>query len=249
MAGSYPYDVFLSHSSKDKPTVRALAERLKADGLRVWLDEWVIQPGDPIFQKVQQGLQESRVLLLFMSRKAFRSDWVTLEHQTILFRDPTNKERRFIPIRLDDTEPPDVLRQFAYIDWRKVSKAEYARLLQVCSRTEGAGSPKPPRPKEKSQFILRGHADSVYGVAVTADGRLAVSGSHDNTVRVWDLERRACLAILQGHESRVDGVAVTAASPSRAPTTTRCGCGTCPRFCPQNMCHRTGSVTPMPRSC
>lgn len=40
----FTYDVFLSHSSADKPIVRALAERLRADGLRVWFDERIIQP-------------------------------------------------------------------------------------------------------------------------------------------------------------------------------------------------------------
>jgi hypothetical protein len=31
MADNFQYDVFLSHSSKDKPVVRELAQRLKAD--------------------------------------------------------------------------------------------------------------------------------------------------------------------------------------------------------------------------
>ena len=35
--------------------------------------------------------------------------------------------------------------------------------------------------------VLEGHEDPVLGVAVTADGRRAVSGSYDMTVRVWDL--------------------------------------------------------------
>jgi hypothetical protein len=30
----FEYDVFLSHSSKDKPAVRKLAERLHGDGLK-----------------------------------------------------------------------------------------------------------------------------------------------------------------------------------------------------------------------
>ena len=39
-----------------------------------------------------------------MSADAFGSDWVTLERHTALFRDPTNAQRRFIPLRLDDAE-------------------------------------------------------------------------------------------------------------------------------------------------
>jgi GTPase SAR1 family protein/DNA-directed RNA polymerase subunit RPC12/RpoP len=97
MSNNFQYDVFVSHSSGDKPAVLELAERLKADGLRVWLDEWQIQPGDMIGLKINQGLEQSRILLLVMSANASESEWVTFESQTILFNDPTNQQRRFIP--------------------------------------------------------------------------------------------------------------------------------------------------------
>jgi len=54
MSTHFDYDVFISHSSKDKPVVRKLGNRLKKDGLRVWLDDRVIQPGDMIVFKIQQ---------------------------------------------------------------------------------------------------------------------------------------------------------------------------------------------------
>jgi WD40 repeat protein len=41
---------------------------------------------------------------------------------------------------------------------------------------------------------LEGHTDEVTNVAVSADGRLAVSGSADLTVRVWDLAGGRCVA-------------------------------------------------------
>ena len=97
----FPYDVFLSHSAKDKPVVRDVAERLKKDGLRVWFDEWEIRPGDSIPAKIEEGLERSRVLVLCMSANAFGSDWAQLESATFRFRDPLNKERRFLPLRLD----------------------------------------------------------------------------------------------------------------------------------------------------
>ena len=37
-----------------------------------------------------------------MSANAFGSDWAQLESGTFRFRDPLNKERRFLPLRLDD---------------------------------------------------------------------------------------------------------------------------------------------------
>ncbi len=102
MPDEFQYDVFLSHSAKDKAVVRPLAERLRKDGVKVWFDEWVLKPGDSIPAKIEEGLERSRVLVLCMSANAFGSDWAQLESGTFRFRDPLNKERRFIPLRLDD---------------------------------------------------------------------------------------------------------------------------------------------------
>lgn len=41
MSDIFRFDVLLSHSSKDKPVVRDIAERLKKDGVKAWFDEWV----------------------------------------------------------------------------------------------------------------------------------------------------------------------------------------------------------------
>jgi len=105
MSDPFAYDVFLSHSSKDKAAVRALAERLRKDGLTVWFDEWVLKPGDNIPAKIDEGLERSRVLVLCMSANAFGSDWAQLESGTFRFRDPLNKDRRFIPcVNCDDPD-------------------------------------------------------------------------------------------------------------------------------------------------
>jgi WD40 repeat protein len=58
--------------------------------------------------------------------------------------------------------------------------------------------------------ILNGHGGRVHAVAVTADGRRAVSGSEDGTVRVWDLEAGTAVHALTGHHAEVHAVAVSA---------------------------------------
>ena len=62
MGQKFEFDVFLSHSTKDKAVVRPLAERLRKDGLKVWFDEWALKPGDSIPAKIEEGLEHSRVL-------------------------------------------------------------------------------------------------------------------------------------------------------------------------------------------
>jgi hypothetical protein len=118
MSVEFQYDVFLSHSAKDRAVVRPLAERLRQDGLHVWFDEWVLKPGDHLPAKIEEGLEHSRVLVLCMSAPAFGSDWARLESYTFRFRDPLNRQRRFIPLRLDDAPIKGSLAQFLYIDWR-----------------------------------------------------------------------------------------------------------------------------------
>ena len=151
---AFDYDVFLSYSSRDKKAVRALAKRLKDDGLRVWLDDWVIQPGDPISLKIQRGLEASRILLMCMSEAYFDSEWATLEHHTLLFRDPTNAQRRFIPLLLADCAPPDIIAQFAHIDWRTPSDESYARLLDACRGGEAETVELVPQEEQVDQAAM-----------------------------------------------------------------------------------------------
>jgi hypothetical protein len=103
----------------------------------VWFDEWVLKPGDSIPAKIEEGLEHSRVLALCMSANAFGSDWAQLEAGTFRFRDPLNKERRFIPLRLDDAPIKGSLTQFIYIDWRPAAdrEQEYMKLLAACQPT------------------------------------------------------------------------------------------------------------------
>jgi hypothetical protein len=109
MPNPFQYDVFLSHRAKDNAVVRALAERLRKDGLKVWFDEWEIakardpqrmtgaglQPSEFSLQPlIEDGLEHSRVLVLCMSANAFGSDPDAsgLEAGTFRLRDPLNQE-------------------------------------------------------------------------------------------------------------------------------------------------------------
>src|SRR5262249_30792083 len=46
---------------------------------------------------------------------------------------------------------------------------------------------------------FEGHADTVTAVALTADGRFALSGSLDRTGKVWQLADGRCLRTFEGH--------------------------------------------------
>jgi WD40 repeat protein/transcriptional regulator with XRE-family HTH domain len=52
-----------------------------------------------------------------------------------------------------------------------------------------------------------GHTDWVRSVALSPDGKKVASGSHDQTIRLWDTQTGQCLRVLQDHTNRVRSVA------------------------------------------
>ncbi|MGZ8347811.1 MAG: TIR domain-containing protein, partial [Allosphingosinicella sp.] len=71
--------VFVSHSSKDKPAVEALAEALRARGIDVWLDKWEIGAGDDIVAKINEGLDKAGCGIIVFSKQSWESLWVRAE--------------------------------------------------------------------------------------------------------------------------------------------------------------------------
>jgi WD40 repeat protein len=55
--------------------------------------------------------------------------------------------------------------------------------------------------------MLEAHSSGVHSVAFSPDGKQVVSGSADQTVRLWDAATGAALQTLVGHSDRVTSVA------------------------------------------
>ncbi len=64
----------------------------------------------------------------------------------------------------------------------------------------------------QTRDLLRGHIGEVYGVALSADGRIGATGAVDATVRLWNVTNPAEQARYTDHRGRITGLALTGTS-------------------------------------
>ena len=110
--------VFCSHRGIDKPAVEDFARRLREAGIDAWLDKWEIAPGDNIVARMEEGLRDCDLALIFFS-KAYdpkRPDegrWFHAEVRSLISR-RIEGGCRVIPVMLDaDVDLPVFLKPLA----------------------------------------------------------------------------------------------------------------------------------------
>jgi len=114
--GRHP-NVFLSHSSADKTFVRKLANDLNVCEIDVWLDEWEIQPGDSIFQAINEGIGSSKYVALIISKSFLESKWSTEEVESAFSKQIEQNNKVILPILLEKVEIPYLLKGKLYISF------------------------------------------------------------------------------------------------------------------------------------
>lgn len=133
------HKIFLSHNHKDKPLVEAIALKL-ADIFgqeQVFYDSWSIKPGDGIIDQMNKGLEAPEYVFFFVSANSLESGMVKLEWQNALYAASKGKTR-IVPVRVDGSEMPAVLRQTLFIDMHTVG-LEVA-IAQIVAVTQGSAS-------------------------------------------------------------------------------------------------------------
>ena len=115
--------VFLSHSSNDKPRIKRIKKDLESHQIECWVDEEEIPFGGSITEYIERGLNESEIIMVFLSKNSVHSQWVKTEWQTKFF-DQVNKNKiTVIPVLLEKCDIPPMLKGRRYVDFS--IKSEY----------------------------------------------------------------------------------------------------------------------------
>ena len=110
--------IFISYSRTDADAARDISRTLSQAGLEPWLDTVEIGPGDSFLERMNEGLREASYVLLLLSNASLTSRWVTREWMSAMASGRTV----IVPILLENVEPPPLLRDILYIDFRDRSR-------------------------------------------------------------------------------------------------------------------------------
>ena len=175
--------VFLSHSTKDKQFVQTLAAELKAEKIESWLCEIDIEFGDNFVAKIEEGLRDADLTVLFWSPEAARSDWTRLEWTSVTDREISESRTRLGVVLLRYCEMPQLLRvkhridartdpekaRHEIIDWIKRLR-DMRRLAET--KAPGVFLPDPPQ-----DFVGRTEAlEMLYAALVEKQNKILLYG-------------------------------------------------------------------------
>lgn len=93
------YDAFISHASEDKDDfVRPLAQRLDAEHISVWYDEFELKVGDSLRRSIDRGLAQSRFGIVVLSPSFLSKQWPQRELDGLVARETASGTRVILPI-------------------------------------------------------------------------------------------------------------------------------------------------------
>lgn len=123
--------VFLCHSSEDKPRVRQLYQQLIKDGISPWLDEEDLLPGYDWQLEIPKAVQNSDVVLVCLSKDSVtKTGYVQKEiKQALDVADEQPEGSIFIiPLKLEECDVPKRLSRWQWVNL--YSENGYQRLLR-----------------------------------------------------------------------------------------------------------------------
>lgn len=127
-----PLRAFLCHSSGDKPAVRDLYQRLRAERVEPWLDEEKILPGQDWNLEITKAVRTTDVVIVCLSQGSINKvGYVQKELKRILDVAEEQPEGKIfvIPLKLEACELPERLRHLHAVNL--FEQRGFERLMQA----------------------------------------------------------------------------------------------------------------------
>lgn len=124
-------NVFISHRGADTLEAEKLANEIRNAGHKVWFDNWEINIGDSIVERMNQGLEGAGYLVLCYSSSGVDAPWISREWMSALARQLNGHGVKILPVVLTGGKPPAILTDIQYADLVKDWPKGVADLLKA----------------------------------------------------------------------------------------------------------------------
>ena len=101
------HDVFISHSTNNRPVANAVCAALESIGIRCWIAPRDVMPGRSYSGEITRAIQQSRAFVLIFSEHSNNSEQVLREVQLA-----ANSRLHIVQFRLDPVSPSDDLEYY-----------------------------------------------------------------------------------------------------------------------------------------
>ncbi len=107
-------NIFISYSRCEVGFVDDLVNHLEQDQHTIWLDYRSLVPGKPWLDQIHEGIANSNIILLVVSKASIASDNVELEWRQVL----NEKSKRIILLVFEAVDLPPELEKYEWVDFR-----------------------------------------------------------------------------------------------------------------------------------
>lgn len=139
---------FLSYSRKDEAFALRLAEALRDQGIRIWIDQLDIRPSEHWDRAIERAVRDSRGIVVLLSPRSVASDNVADEISFAI-----DNGRTVLPVMIEACGLPLRIARMQVID----ATCNFPKVVQQCvaelRRTQARGGTRPPTQSDPDRSL------------------------------------------------------------------------------------------------
>jgi len=109
-------DFFVSYTSVDRAWAEWIAWQLETDGYKVVVQAWDFGPGRDWAHEMQQATTTAERVVAVLSAAYLQSGHGEAEWRVFYAEDPSGERGLLLPVRVDEVDPPGLLKTRVYVD-------------------------------------------------------------------------------------------------------------------------------------